>query len=56
MPDRAESASAVAAPSTGEALRYLVRLLVLLRRYWPALGKGILLGFAVGAVGLVPRC
>jgi ABC-type bacteriocin/lantibiotic exporter with double-glycine peptidase domain len=44
----------VATPPLRDALRQGFRFLRLLRAYWPALGKGMLLGFAVGGVGLIP--
>jgi ABC-type bacteriocin/lantibiotic exporter with double-glycine peptidase domain len=40
-------------PTYRETFRYLGRILLLIRKYWGGLGKGLLLGMLVGMTGLV---
>jgi ABC-type bacteriocin/lantibiotic exporter with double-glycine peptidase domain len=40
-------------PTLREALRYLARLMRLVRPYWRGLGTGIILGSTVGVIGLI---
>lgn len=51
MPPRAPSSPP---PTLREAVRYFVRLGLLIRPYWGRVTSGVLLGLIVGLVGLVP--
>src|SRR5690349_5588712 len=48
------NASKLPAPTLHEAAVYFLRLLFLVRAYWGGLLRGLLLGIAIGLLGLIP--